>query len=399
MPQIAKYKALGGSIGAYKKTLSDIQSKEYAKDFASYKDVQRRSMYGAIGGTVANIIGIAQEVKGIKKLKGYAESAKGLSGVEERDGSYYSRISGKELSQEQLQSIGYMESLGIGTKYSEYEIPESNIVETKGGFKSIDAGETLDFPRRDLDLSDEILSNKEMETSPSISSNVNIEEPIVSTQKEDKPFNFFGQKDVIGEPRQYEMSDADVLNIVKDETNFFDNVSVAEAAYSEKFGIESYKLDEMARSFSMVESDNRNIEQIGGGPGKGLYQFESKHKNKEGKTVAPFQTALNRTERLYKQKGVDVPKWLLDAREHDSAMKLTTGQQKEVLLSDLYMKKGSDPFIKKAFESNDFKDLWLKFHWAGPQSEYMDRAKRWDKVNPSRAGVFKNSWMYPIGGR
>jgi len=215
MPQIAKYKALGGSIGAYKKTLSDIQSKEYAKDFASYKDVQRRSMYGAIGGTVANIIGIAQEVKGIKKLKGYAESAKGLSGVEERDGSYYSRISGKELSQEQLQSIGYMESLGIGTKYSEYEIPESNIVETKGGFKSIDAGETLDFPRRDLDLSDEILSNKEMETSPSISSNVNIEEPIVSPQKEDKPFDFFAQKDIVGEQKQYTLSSDDAFDMVK----------------------------------------------------------------------------------------------------------------------------------------------------------------------------------------
>jgi len=139
MARVAQYKALGSALGGYKKTLSDVGAKEYAKQHESFKGEQQRAMYSAIGGTVANIIGIAGEAAKLKELKGYGESARQLRGIGERDVEYqplgrlgeaigldpktrkesFFHDTGQTLSERELQNIGYMESLGMKTKYGE----------------------------------------------------------------------------------------------------------------------------------------------------------------------------------------------------------------------------------------------------------------------------------------
>ena len=61
MARVSQYKALGTKLGGYKSTLSKIQSKEYGKKHADWKAQEEISLYNQIGGTVANVIGIAQE--------------------------------------------------------------------------------------------------------------------------------------------------------------------------------------------------------------------------------------------------------------------------------------------------------------------------------------------------
>ena len=61
MARVSQYKALGTKLGGYKSTLSKIESKEYGKKHADWKAQEEISLYNQIGGTVANVIGIAQE--------------------------------------------------------------------------------------------------------------------------------------------------------------------------------------------------------------------------------------------------------------------------------------------------------------------------------------------------
>ena len=112
------------------------------------------------------------------------------------------------------------------------------------------------------------------------------------------------------------------------------------------------------------------------GPGRGLFQFETK-----GGSGA-FQTALNRAESLYRDIGEEVPSWIAEAREHDDASKLIRSQQQELLLGDLAMKSGSDELISEALSTGSAKNLWLKKHWAGAEegtSDYLKKASQWDR--------------------
>jgi len=61
MARVSQYKALGTKLGGYKTTLSKVQSMEYGKKHADWKAQEEISLYNQIGGTVANVIGIAQE--------------------------------------------------------------------------------------------------------------------------------------------------------------------------------------------------------------------------------------------------------------------------------------------------------------------------------------------------
>ena len=69
MARISQYKALGTKMGGYKATLSKVQSMEYAKKHADWKAGEQKALYGEIGKTVSNIIGIAQERKRLKDLE------------------------------------------------------------------------------------------------------------------------------------------------------------------------------------------------------------------------------------------------------------------------------------------------------------------------------------------
>jgi hypothetical protein len=153
--------------------------------------------------------------------------------------------------------------------------------------------------------------------------------------------------------------------------------------FAENYGTDIDAVEGLIGQISKAESDNRNIVQTieGGGEGKGrgYFQFETK----EGSGA--FQSALTRTATLYEKLGKNVPIWVKNAKKSDDATTLDRGQQEEVLLADLAMKrvqktKGlGDELIRGALESGSAKDLWLQAHWAGKKEDKKEKSKYWDE--------------------
>jgi len=134
MASVGKYKALGKKLGGYKKTLYDVGSKEYAKQYEDVELERKQSIYSAVEDTLAQVVGISSEIKQMGKLREYGEQAKLLEGVEKRTETqkswyglgperevekFFSVKTGKSLSQRELESIGYLEKFGFDTGYSE----------------------------------------------------------------------------------------------------------------------------------------------------------------------------------------------------------------------------------------------------------------------------------------
>ena len=69
MARVGKYHALGRSLGQYKKTLYDVGAQEYQKKARAAEGEFERGMYSAVGTTIANLAGIAQERAELKKLQ------------------------------------------------------------------------------------------------------------------------------------------------------------------------------------------------------------------------------------------------------------------------------------------------------------------------------------------
>ena len=146
--------------------------------------------------------------------------------------------------------------------------------------------------------------------------------------------------------------------------------------FAEKFNATDEQIEGMLNQIGFVESNNQNIPQHGGGPGRGYFQFETQ------KGSGAFQTALNRVKNRYKALGLESPDWVASAKKSDNAMTLTRDQQEEVLLANLWYEKGSDPLIKKSIETGSAKELWLQTHWKGAKvgtSDYNKKAGQWDR--------------------
>ena len=476
MARVAQYKALGSKLGGYRKTLSDVGTKEYAKKHADWKAAEEKGLYSQIGGSVANIIGIASEVSQLKQLKGYGEAAKQLSGVGERDveyqplGSFGEAIgldpktrkehffgdTGQALSTRELQNIGYIESLGMETKYSQSKYAERPEV-------PIATEEPEDLPMEVLDplyesqtktigTYDPGLELESMEGLPSLMGGMTgaatagqrgaqsmvIGEEAAAGQEtkgyqpwlpegvepefagmiekerdEPTPFGHVARKKLketftpVGTlPRKIDESPLKVGSIASGEgrtaTGIWGNPSgavfesikdvslgdletsiksspIEQAMLSkfEKSGATQEKINQITNIIGTLESQNQNIAQSGGGPGRGLYQFETG----EGQG---FETALNRIKRMYTEKkhlGKDkYPSWIDKAMKHGDATKLTPAQQKELLIADLYMKAGSDEKLIGAFSEGNIKDLWLDMHWAGKAEDRPSKSAYYDSV-------------------
>ena len=147
--------------------------------------------------------------------------------------------------------------------------------------------------------------------------------------------------------------------------------------------------DSVQKSNVYDESGNRVKGEFKEGPGRGLFQFETK-----GGSGA-FQTALNRLENVYKSHLKDeTPSWIKSAREHDDASKLTVEQQEDLLLANFAENpKAKREMIIGALGSGDAKDLWLGAHWAGakPGSEdYKTKGGQWEKEMGTYESPFKD---------
>ena len=176
-------------------------------------------------------------------------------------------------------------------------------------------------------------------------------------------------------------------------------------------------VDTMLSQIGYAESKNKNIAQTGGGPGRGLFQFEKTMKemekapdwteeNKKMQWTGDYvqaggMTARNRLAHWYTKQKRPVPSWLNQEGMKDpsvgfDASQLTDEQQGELLMADFWQKKGSDPLIFSALdevaEGGDAGELWLKKHWAGAEEgtqKYKDKKAQWGREMDTMFGSKK----------
>jgi len=167
-----------------------------------------------------------------------------------------------------------------------------------------------------------------------------------------------------------------------------------------KFGGTEEQLNTFMDQIKRVESNNQDIPQKGGGPGRGFYQFEKTAKNKKGEYVqAGAMTARNRLKNLYVEMGEKHPEWLdkqegmRDPSIGFDVLGLSPEQQDSLFLADFYYKKirGLDKeqkknLIKNALESGNAREAWVHGHWAGPEEDVEEKLAQFDrnvKINPT----------------
>ena len=106
--------------------------------------------------------------------------------------------------------------------------------------------------------------------------------------------------------------------------------------------------------------------QLGGGPGRGLFQFE----------LGPSEggeTGMNRLLRWFKANQVDAPDWTSISTKFgvDASELPSLGQNMLFMGNVRYHPKAS-------FKGLTYKNLplwWAKYHWAGPESQAEERIK------------------------
>lgn len=112
-----------------------------------------------------------------------------------------------------------------------------------------------------------------------------------------------------------------------------------------------------------------SLKQYGGGPGRGVYQFE------EGENEGAI-TAAKRTKQYLQSRGNKIPKWLENASAKDSldASKLSKEQQDVLFLGNMRQHPKAD-FAKvwKGEESEE--EFWANYHWAGAKEDRRERIK------------------------
>jgi hypothetical protein len=117
-------------------------------------------------------------------------------------------------------------------------------------------------------------------------------------------------------------------------------------------------MEDLMGKISYHESKNKNVYQTGGGPGAGLFQYET------GADQGGM-TARNRLAGWYGEQGLDTPDWLnqenMDAEGFDASM-LDPEQQKMLFLAD---KRYHPTASLKPDDVSDVGAWWAKNHWAG----------------------------------
>jgi len=101
-----------------------------------------------------------------------------------------------------------------------------------------------------------------------------------------------------------------------------------------------------------------DCKQIGGGPGRGLFQFEV------GKQQGG-ETAMRRLSRWFEKNEVELPSWANIGENGVDASELTEHSQKMMFLGNVrYHPKASF----KGLSIDTLPDWWADYHWAGDDS-------------------------------
>ena len=154
---------------------------------------------------------------------------------------------------------------------------------------------------------------------------------------------------------------------------------------SEKKKIDAGALEGLMDNIAAWESDYKNrmtpmptSSQVGGGPGRGAFQFEVKayKKDKDGNYVLDEEgnkilvqpasvTAVKRLKQFYEQEGLEIPEWVKELKisnnpdESYNPADLTYDQQKMLFLADT-MKAPNKDFAKLNEMSQG--EWWGRYH-------------------------------------
>jgi hypothetical protein len=149
-------------------------------------------------------------------------------------------------------------------------------------------------------------------------------------------------------------------------------------------------LAEHAKDVSWVESEDRNIPQFGGGPARGIYQYEIKG-TKDGSGAS--ETALNRFYNYISKNNLSIPleyedelKNLSDKNNPDFT-ELSTELQSQIFYADKAL--GKIPLDKLVDGSLSSRDAWVKYHQAGSEKERPDKEEQFDRAMRTRPATIK----------
>ena len=155
--------------------------------------------------------------------------------------------------------------------------------------------------------------------------------------------------------------------------------------FGKHWGQDKAGLENIMSQIGYHESKGENVYQSSGGPGAGIYQYET------GKDQGGM-TARNRLANWYQSQGKELPTWLnqegMDEKGFDAAL-LTPEQQKMLFLAD----KRYHPTASLTPEAtSNIADWWGKNHWAGAEvgsQEYQDKISgfRYAPTGDNIAGI------------
>lgn len=157
-------------------------------------------------------------------------------------------------------------------------------------------------------------------------------------------------------------------------------------------------INEVINPIAYHESDRTMdplIKQKGGGPGRGLLQFEGqkgvlKKDKKTGKPQADsFDVALNRASRYFKNKGMQIPSWITDVQPGQDATSLTGDQQKALAILNF---KGMENRPNK-IEAN-FGKLYEKFQGTGRSNYNESLGEFWKTYHHRKAGEDSKTTLF-----
>jgi hypothetical protein len=130
-------------------------------------------------------------------------------------------------------------------------------------------------------------------------------------------------------------------------------------------------LNKVIKPIAYHESDgtlDANIQQYGGGPARGLMQFEPER----------FNTAINRAKNYFARIGQPVPEWIMNIPEGSDASDLSGNQQMALAVYDLLEHPTAD--IAKVVNGEEkIWDFWAKNWWAGDPKDRVTRIRSFQK--------------------
>ncbi len=121
-------------------------------------------------------------------------------------------------------------------------------------------------------------------------------------------------------------------------------------------------LEEFTQQSKMIESSGGTNTVNEESSARGDFQFLT-----EGEGNA-FQTGLNRVANTYEAMGVKMPSWVSKAREHNDPIKLSSKQQEELFLANLWQQKGTSNLFKRIDEGDGLAkyQLYANYHHTNP---------------------------------